>query len=181
MSKKIGRKIYYNVITGDVILVISERTGNIVDTTTEQDIDTFKILSELNRELFDVLILPYGAYSQDFSESNGFKVNVETKEIEFSYPDPSEPELPPVFQPPLTESVGFLGKRLVALEGELMANEVINKTMGSQLIAREFEIFKLQADKAVSDKKISDLQLVNDRLGQQVVQLDIRLMKGGIM
>lgn len=63
--------------------------------------------------------------------------------------------------------IDVLGKRMVALEGDLMVSEVINKTMGSQLVAREIEIFKLQS--------------LNDKLGQQVVQMDLRLMKGGIL
>lgn len=75
----------------------------------------------------------------------------------------------------------LLGKRMVALEGDLMAVEVINKMMGTQLIEREFEILRLNSEKINSDKKITNLELMNATLGKQVVQLDMRLLKGGIL
>jgi hypothetical protein len=102
---EIGRKIFHELTTGNVIIDTGERQGSVVATTIEQDISTFTALSERNRDTFDVLELPFGAYAQDFAESNGYRVNVETKELEFSYPDPNEPETPPVFQKALSEQV----------------------------------------------------------------------------
>lgn len=72
-------------------------------------------------------------------------------------------------------------KRLSHIEGELMVAEVINKTMGIQLINREFEILRLQSEKKKSDKKVDDLEAMNAALGKQIVQLDMRLLKGGIL
>lgn len=105
--KRIGRKIYYEIETGNPIVSTSERQGAVIPTTVEQDIQTYKVLSERNRETFDVIELPYGAYCQDFAEANGYRINPETKEIEFSYPDPNAPEEPqePVYQKPLSEQV----------------------------------------------------------------------------
>jgi hypothetical protein len=75
------------------------------ETTIEKDIQDFKALSERNRETFDVLELPFGAYAQDFAECNGYRVNVETKTLEFSYPDPNAPEAPQIFEKPLSERI----------------------------------------------------------------------------
>ncbi|MFP3361230.1 hypothetical protein R0K17_28375, partial [Planococcus sp. SIMBA_143] len=81
-------RIYYDKTTGQVI----QRTGNFEDNwlveyeTVEEQIPKYSALSERNRDTFDVLELPFGAYSQDFAESNGYRVNVETGELEFSYP-----------------------------------------------------------------------------------------------
>lgn len=105
---KVGRKIYFDVATGEVILDTGDRQDSVYETTIEQDVSVFKILSERNRETFDVLELPYGLYSQDFTESNGYRVNVETKELEFSYPDPNEPEAVHVFVKSLSEEVSTL-------------------------------------------------------------------------
>jgi hypothetical protein len=76
------------------------------ETTVEQEIETFKVLSERNRDSFDVLELPFGAYAEDFRQCNGYRVNPETLELEFSYPDPNatEPQ-EPVYVKPLTEQI----------------------------------------------------------------------------
>lgn len=103
---KIGRKIYYDKATGNVILDTGEKMGAVVETTIDQDIATFTALSERNRDTFDVLQLEYGQYAQDFAECNGYRVNPETLELEFSYPDPNATESQePVYQKPLTEQL----------------------------------------------------------------------------
>jgi polyhydroxyalkanoate synthesis regulator protein len=109
---KIGRKIFYDIITGDVITDTGERQGAVTATTIEQDIETFKTLKERVRETFDVIELPFGAYAQDFSECNGYRVNPETKQLDFSYPDPNEPDAPQSYQAPLSEEVKTLKTQL---------------------------------------------------------------------
>ena len=99
-------KIYYEKDTGFILVNTGEREGETVyRKTVEQDIASYTALSERNRDSFDVLELEYGQYAQDFAESNGYRVNPETKELEFSYPDPSEPEAPPVYEKPLSEQI----------------------------------------------------------------------------
>jgi hypothetical protein len=101
---EIGRRIFFDKVTGEVILDIQPQNGIIA--SVERNIEQFKVLSERNRETFDVLELPYGAYAEDFAQCNGYRVNPETLEIEFSYPDPNatEPQ-EPVYQKPLTEQI----------------------------------------------------------------------------
>ena len=112
---QIGRRIYYDKITGNVIVDTGERQGHVVQRTLEQDIQTYNALSERNAETFGVLELEYGQYAQDFAESNGYRVNPETKELEFSYPDPNEPEVEQPYQAPLSEK----GKEQEQAIGEL--------------------------------------------------------------
>lgn len=81
------------------------RRGSVILPTIDEDIATYESLYERNRETFDVLELEYSQYEQDFTEANGYRVNPETKELEFSYPDPNEPEAPPVYRPPLSEEI----------------------------------------------------------------------------
>jgi hypothetical protein len=107
MNLKIGRKIFYDNL-GNVIIDTGERQGSVIATTVEQDIETFTALSVRNPDTFDVLELEFGEYAQDFAECNGYRVNVETKEMEFSYPDPNEPEAPQVFVKPLSEQIKTL-------------------------------------------------------------------------
>lgn len=103
--RQIGRKIFYDVSTGDVLVNTGEKVGNVIETTLEQDIQSYSILTERTRHSFDVLDLPFGAYSQDFAECNDIRINPNTKAIEFSYPDPTNPEAPSVFQKPLSVEV----------------------------------------------------------------------------
>lgn len=98
------RRIFYDNTTGDKIHEIG-RNGSFTLPTIDQDITTYTALSERNRDTFDVLELDFGAYSQDFRECNGYRVNVETKTLEFSYPDPNEPTVEQPYQAPLSEQV----------------------------------------------------------------------------
>lgn len=101
----VGKMIFYDKVTGEKIVDTGEWSGVNIKKTVDQQIATYKELSERNRDTFDVLELPYGAYSQDFRECNGYRVNVETKALEFSYPDPNETETEPSYQAPLSERV----------------------------------------------------------------------------
>jgi hypothetical protein len=103
---QIGRRIYFDVSTGNLIVDIGEREGSVIPTTVEQDIAVYKALSERNRETFDYIELDFGEYAQDFAECNGYRVNPETGLLEFSYPDPNEPEpQEPVYRTPLSVQV----------------------------------------------------------------------------
>ena len=118
---KIGKHIYYELVTGNVILETGERQGSVFPTTIEQEIANFTVLSERNRNTFDFLELPYGAHAQDFVGSNGYRVNPKTKKLEFSYPVPGEPEAPQVFGPPLTEQIEELKAENTLLKAQNQA------------------------------------------------------------
>lgn len=103
---RIGKRIYYDKLTGHIIQDTGEMSGEVILPTVEQDIENYIALKERNRDTFDVIKLEFGAYQQDFIESRGnYRVNPKTKELEFSYPNPNEPETPPVYMKPLTEQI----------------------------------------------------------------------------
>ncbi|MBE2945899.1 hypothetical protein [Anoxybacillus flavithermus] len=102
---KIGRKIYYDKATGNVIVDTGEKMGAVIDTTIDQDFESYEELKQRVRETVGVIQLEYGQYAEDFAQCNGCRVNPETLELEFSYPDPNQPEAPQVFRKPLTEEV----------------------------------------------------------------------------
>lgn len=97
------RRIFYDNLTGERIIEVGRGTGMIVP-AIERDIEIDERLSFRNRDTFDVLELPFGAYSQDFAECGGYRVNPTTKELEFA-PKPITPEEPLVFQKPLSEQI----------------------------------------------------------------------------
>lgn len=121
---KIGRRIYYDLSTGNVLLNTGERQGGVRPTTVEEDIQVYSVLSERNRDSFDVIELPFGAYSQDFAVSNDYRVNPETKQIEFRYPDPNgEEPTEPVYQKSLSKELEDL-----KTENELLKASVLEMT-----------------------------------------------------
>ena len=103
---RIGRKIYYDKLTGNVLLDTGERVGFILPTTIDQDFESYEVLKERVRDTVGVIQLEYGQYAQDFAQCNGYRVNHETLELEFSYPDTNatEPQ-EPVYQKPLSEEL----------------------------------------------------------------------------
>lgn len=116
--KTIGRKIFYDVISGNVILDTGEFSGDVEETSFEEDAEIYKTLKERNLETFYYIQLEYGQFSQDFSESNGYRVNPETKELEFSYPNPNDPEVEQPYQEPLSEQVEELKQENVILRAQ---------------------------------------------------------------
>ena len=107
---QIGRRIYYDIATGNVIVDTGERKGNVVETTNEQDFAAYAALAERVPETVGHIELEYGQYAQDFADSDGYRVNPVTQELEFTYPDPNDPDPPeePVYQEPLSEKVARL-------------------------------------------------------------------------
>lgn len=132
---KIGRRIYFDLETGNVLVDTGERQGSVRPTTTEQDIATYKVLNERVIGTFAYIELPYGQYAQDFRECNGYRVNVDMisdlpfeegyKALEFSYPDPNAPEEPQPYQAPLSEKVESLEQEKMILQ--LALAETIEK------------------------------------------------------
>jgi len=98
------RKIYYDKATGNVIYSYLLR-GYFIEPTEEQDFMNSLELQKRDRETVGLLRLDGDEYAQDFAECNGYRVNPETLQIEFSHPDPNEPEAPPVYRKPLSEEI----------------------------------------------------------------------------
>ncbi|WP_328804425.1 hypothetical protein [Paenibacillus apii] len=110
---EIGRKIYFDKITGNVLQDIGQRSGEVVETTQEQDFEVYQILKERIQETVGVIQLDYNQYIEDFGQCTGYRVNTETLELEFSYPDPNQEETQtPVFQKALSVRVAELNEEL---------------------------------------------------------------------
>ncbi len=83
---QIGRKIYYEKLTGESILIIPEKFNGI-QTTKEQDFSMYEILSIRNPESVGLIELEYGQYNSDFQTANYVMVDLETGELIFNYPE----------------------------------------------------------------------------------------------
>ncbi|MFC3802727.1 hypothetical protein [Cohnella sp. GCM10012308] len=107
---QIGRKIYYDKAAGNVIQDTGERSGEVIETTVEQDFEVYLALKDRDPETVGMFQLEYGEFAQDFITANGYRIDVSSEEpsLLFSYPDPKNPQEPPNYLPPLSEQVAAL-------------------------------------------------------------------------
>lgn len=129
---KLGRKLFYDKVTRNILVDTGEWSNAPRDKTIEEEIATYPILSERNRETFDVLELPYGAYSQDFREGRLIGVDLETKIPIFEYPNPENPDEPIIAEKPLTVQIAEVKEDNQALSDtlEFILINIIPSMMG---------------------------------------------------
>lgn len=93
--KYIGKRIYYLKVDGRVILDTGEAEGWVNPTTTEDDWRIYTELQKYNPEEVDFIEIKWGEFKTEFSECTSYKVNIDTKQIEFDYtPIPDPPDVP---------------------------------------------------------------------------------------
>lgn len=122
----IGRKIYFDKLTGNVILDTGEKTGAVRQTTVDEDFQVYTDLQQRVKDTVGVIELEYGQYSQDFMQCSGYRVNITSNKLEFSYPDPNAPQQPqePTYQKPLSEQVKELQQSVIELSMMLSTPQV---------------------------------------------------------
>ena len=93
--KKIGTKIYYCLTSGNVIKIIGDCQGYVRETTFDEDYEIYSELKEREKSSIGLLTFNYGEYPKLSKGSTGVMVNLETKELIFSYEElPQEPQEP---------------------------------------------------------------------------------------
>ncbi|MCY9734619.1 hypothetical protein M5X00_14035 [Paenibacillus alvei] len=136
---QIGRRIYFDTVTGEKLVDTGERSGDVIETTVEHDITVYRALSERNRETFDYIELEYEQNAKDFAACNGYRINPSTKKLEFSYPDPNKPEPEkPAYRPPLSEQIKSLeddiGNLLLESATDKSTITTLEDTVGNLLL-----------------------------------------------
>ena len=93
--KYLGKRIYYLKVDGRVVLDTGEAEGWVNPTTTEDDWRIYSELSKYNKSEVDFIELKWGEFKTEFAECTSYRVNVDTKQLEFDYtPVPPSPEVP---------------------------------------------------------------------------------------
>ena len=93
--KYLGKRIYYLKVDGRVILDTGEAEGWVNPTTIEDDWRIYTELSKYNKSEVDYIELKWGEFKTEFAECTSYRVNVETKTLEFDYtPVPEPPDVP---------------------------------------------------------------------------------------
>jgi hypothetical protein len=112
------RKIYYDLLTGNILYHISFNSGQFVNTTFDQDYFSILDLKSRAKETIGLLMLENDNNDQNFALCNSVKVNVDTKELVFTYPSDGESTVTP--EKPLTTQVTELKTENSQLKQQLM-------------------------------------------------------------
>ena len=93
--KYIGKRIYYLKVDGRVVLDTGEAEGWVNPTTSDDDWRIYSELQKYNKTEVDFIELQFGEFKTEFAECTSYRVNTETKTLEFDYtPVPEPPDVP---------------------------------------------------------------------------------------
>ena len=87
---QIGRKIYFDKATGNVLVDTGERAGFVVETTQDQDFQTYAALAERVPDTVGCLQLEYGQDADKFAQHQ-YRIDPATEEIVWSLTPPEAP------------------------------------------------------------------------------------------
>lgn len=106
---RLGHRFFWEIETGNIVVERSEMIGDLVETTKEQDFEKYTDLQGLNPDKIEMTTFEYGQYAEDFAQATGYRFDPTTGEIQFSYPDPNDPDPPdPIYRKPLSAEVDAL-------------------------------------------------------------------------
>ncbi|MDR6723980.1 hypothetical protein J2W91_002442 [Paenibacillus amylolyticus] len=129
-ENKIGMKIYYDLNSGNAIVITPESAGIVVETTREQDFKLYKALDDKVPESVGMIQLEHGEYSLDRAEGGIIeRVDLGTLKPLFSYPNPiaQEPQVPGIS---LSDQISDLNQRLLEANeqnGQLAEESTLNQ------------------------------------------------------
>jgi hypothetical protein len=84
LNMQVGRRVYYDLATGNVIQDTGERQGSVVETTTEQDFISYVSLAERVPLTVGFIQLEFGELIQEFSNATSYHIDLGTKTIIFN-------------------------------------------------------------------------------------------------
>ena len=93
--KFFGSRVYYLKENGNVVFKTGQAEGWVTEITPEQDWEIYEELKKYTKESLDYIQLKYDEFKTEFAECTSYRVNVDTKTLEFDYtPVPEPPEVP---------------------------------------------------------------------------------------
>ena len=134
MMKQIGTKIYYCLFTGNVIKIIGDCQGYVKETTFDEDYEIYTELKERDKSSIGLLTFKYGEYPKLSQSSTGVMVNLETRELIFSYDElPQEPQEPTELEI-IQEKISILEAENKILKQELsITQDAVNELLFSAM------------------------------------------------
>lgn len=148
--KKIGTKLYYCLLTGNVLQLVGDMAGNVIEPTFEQDYEVYNNLKERDKSTIGLLKFEYGEYPKLSENSTGVSIDLETKQPIFNY-EPL-PEVP--YEP----------SRVDILENKISALEAENKSL---------KIEQDQQNEEILVNMLANTEMFEMILGEQPMTLSI--------
>ena len=132
--KQIGTKIYYCLLTGNVIKIIGDMMGYVKKTTFDEDIEIYTELKERDKDSIGLLTFNYGEYPKLSQNSTGVMVDLETKELIFSYEElPTQP-IEPTWEEEMEKKISILEAENETLKQELsITQDAVNELIFNSL------------------------------------------------
>ena len=128
MIKQIGTKIYYCLLTGNIIQIIGDCQGYVRETTFDEDYEIYTELKERDKSSIGLLTFEYGEYPKLSKNSTGVIVNIETKELIFSYEELPTPPQEPTKIELIQEKISILEAENETLKQELsITQDAVNE------------------------------------------------------
>ncbi|RUT46444.1 hypothetical protein EJP82_11360 [Paenibacillus anaericanus] len=143
---QVGRDIFYDKITGIVILDTGEYDEGVRRPTVDEQIAIYNVLSSRSRASFDVVSLEYQELQNDFRQCDGYHVDDTTKQIVFRYPG-GAPEDPQPFQPSLSAKMTELEDGFGALLLENATGQATIAGLEGVVAGLLFEVAMLKGGK----------------------------------
>ena len=95
MYNYIGTKLYFCALTGNLLQYVGDMEGCLTESTLEQDLIAYESLQGRTIESLIINKFEWGEYSKLSKGATGVKLDLETKELIFSYEElPQEPQEP---------------------------------------------------------------------------------------
>lgn len=148
--KKIGTKLYYCLLTGNVLQLVGDMAGNVIEPTFEQDYEVYNNLKERDKSTIGLLKFEYGEYPKLSQGSTGVMVNLETKELIFTYE-----ELPVPPQEP---------SEIEIMQGKISVLEAENEKL---------KVEQEQQDEEILVNMLANTEMFEMILGEQPMTLSI--------
>lgn len=82
---QIKSKVYYEILTGNILAITPESQGSVEETTKEMDMTIYPELQRKNINDVDFIELEYGAMATTFNNLKSIKINLESKALECAY------------------------------------------------------------------------------------------------
>ena len=132
--KRIGTKIYYCLLSGNVIKIIGDMQGYVKETTFDEDIEIYTELKERDKDTIGLLQFSYGEYPILSKGSTGVMVNLETKELIFSYEELPTPPQEPTEIELMQDRISILEEENKILKQELsITQDAVNELIFNSL------------------------------------------------
>ena len=128
--KQIGTKIYYCLLTGNIIKIIGDMQGYVKETSFDEDYEIYTELKERDRNTIGLLQFNYGEYSKLSQGSTGVMVDLETKELIFSYEELPTPPQEPTWEEEMENKISILTEENEKLKQELaLTQDAVNEIL----------------------------------------------------